>query len=173
VTDLQGDFVVLRPLRFDDAARLREIHAEPAVAAWWGSMEDAFPFDEPETTRFTIWVDGQIAGMVQYGEEDEPEYRHAWIDIFVATELHGRGLGTDAVRRMVRHLVDDRRHHRITIDPSVDNVAAVRAYEKAGFRPIGVMELAERSPEGRWRDALFMEQVFPDVAGLTPDEGSP
>jgi aminoglycoside 6'-N-acetyltransferase len=111
--------------------------------------------------------------MVQYGEEDEPEYRHAWIDIFVATELHGRGLGTDAVRRMVRHLVDDRRHHRITIDPSVDNVAAVRAYEKAGFRPIGVMELAERSPEGRWRDALFMEQVFPDVAGLTPDEGSP
>jgi len=35
------------------------------------------------------------------------------------------------------------------------------------------MELAERSPDGRWRNALFMEQVFPDVAGLTPDKGSP
>jgi aminoglycoside 6'-N-acetyltransferase len=173
VTELRGDIVMLKPVRFDDAARLRAIHAEPAVAAWWGSMEDEFPFDEPESTRFTIWVDGQVAGMVQYGEEDEPDYRHAWVDIFVATELHGRGVGSDAVRTMVRHLVEARRHHRITIDPSVDNVAAVRAYEKAGFRRIGVMELAERSPEGRWRNALFMEQVFPGVAGLTPDEGSP
>ena len=171
--DLHGDVVVLKPLVFDHAARLREIRGEPAVHAWWGRMEDEFPFDEPQSTRFTIWVDGQVAGMVQYGEEEEPEYRHAWVDIFVATEFHGRGVGTDAVRTMVRHLVDDRRHHRITIDPSVDNVAAVRAYEKAGFRPIGVMELAERSPDGRWRNALFMEQVFPDVAGLTPDKGSP
>ena len=171
--DLHGDVVVLKPLVFDHAARLREIRGEPAVHAWWGRMEDEFPFDEPESTRFTIWVDGQVAGMVQYGEEEEPEYRHAWVDIFVATEFHGRGVGTDAVRTMVRHLVDDRRHHRITIDPSVDNAAAVRAYEKAGFRPIGVMELAERSPDGRWRNALFMEQVFPDVAGLTADKGSP
>jgi RimJ/RimL family protein N-acetyltransferase len=173
VTELRGEVVVLKPLVFDAAARLREIRHEPAVHAWWGQMEPEFPFDEPETTRFTIWVDGQIAGMVQYGEEDEPEYRHAWIDIFVATEFHGRGVGTDAVRRVVRHLVEERGHHRITIDPSVDNVAAVRAYEKAGFRRIGVMRLAERSPEGVWRDALFMEQVFPEVAGLTPDEGSP
>jgi len=173
MADLHGDVVVLKPLVLDHAARLREIRGEPAVHAWWGRMEDEFPFDEPESTRFTIWVDGQVAGMVQYGEEEEPEYRHAWVDIFVATEFHGRGVGTDAVRTMVRHLVDDRRHHRITIDPSVDNVAAVRAYEKAGFRPIGVMELAERSPDGRWRNALFMEQVFPDVAGLTPDKGSP
>ena len=77
------------------------------------------------------------------------------------------------MRRVVRHLVEERGHHRITIDPSVENVAAVRAYEKAGFRRIGVMELAERSPEGRWRNALFMEQVFPEVAGMTPDEESP
>jgi aminoglycoside 6'-N-acetyltransferase len=173
VTELRGDVVTLRSLRFADAARLREIHAEPAVAMWWGSMDEEFPFDEPDSTRFTIWVDGQVAGMVQYWEEDEPDYRHAGIDLFVATEFHGRGVGTDAVRTTVRHLVDEHRHHRITIDPSVENVAAVRAYEKAGFRRIGVMRLAERSPEGTWRDALFMEQVFPQVAGLTPDEESP
>jgi aminoglycoside 6'-N-acetyltransferase len=171
--DLHGNVVLLKPLVFDDAARLREIHAEPAVHAWWGSMEDEFPFDEPESTRFTIWVDDQIAGMVQYGEEKEPEYRHAWIDIFVATSFHGRGIGTDAVKAVARHLVDERGHHRLTIDPSLDNKAAVRAYEKAGFRPIGVMKLAERSPEGVWRDTLFMEQVFPSVAGLTSDESTP
>jgi aminoglycoside 6'-N-acetyltransferase len=170
VTELRGDIVVLRPLRFDDAVRLREIHAEPSVAAWWGSMDDEFPFDEPDSTRFTIWVDGDVAGLVQFWEEDEPDYRHAGIDLFVASAFQGRGVGTDTVRRMVRHLVDDYRHHRITIDPAVDNVAAIRAYEKAGFRRIGVMELAERASDGRWRNSLFMEQVFPEVAGITKDE---
>ena len=172
-SDLRGEIVVLRPVRFDDAARLREIHAEPAVAAWWGSMDEEFPFDEPESTRFTIVVDGALAGLIQYYEEDEPDYRHAAIDVFVATEFHGRGVGTDAVRTVVRHLVEDRDHHRVTIDPTVENVAAIRSYEKAGFQPVGVMRLAERSPEGRWRDALFMEQVFPSVVALTPDEESP
>jgi aminoglycoside 6'-N-acetyltransferase len=173
VPELRGQIVTLRPLRFDDAAALRAIHAEPAVAAWWGSMDDDFPFDEPGTTRLTIWVDGQVAGLIQYGEEDEPDYRHAWIDIFVATAQHGRGVGTDAVKTVARHLVEERGHHRITIDPTVDNTAAVRAYEKAGFERVGVMRLAERSPEGVWRDALLMEQVFPKVAGLTSGQESP
>ena len=170
---LQGDAVVLRPLRFDDAARLREIHVEPAVTAWWGSMDEEFPFDEAESPRFTIWVDDEIAGMIQFGEEDEPDYRHAWIDIFVATAFHGRGVGTDAVSTVSRYLVEERGHHRLTIDPTVANVAAVRAYEKAGFERVGVMRLAERSPEGVWRDALFMERVFPAVAGITSGQESP
>jgi aminoglycoside 6'-N-acetyltransferase len=171
--ELRGDIVVLRPLRFDDAATLRAMRAEPGVHAWWGDMEPEFPFDEPEATRFTVWVDDQVAGMIQYGEEKEPEYRHAWIDIFLGGDFQARGVGTDAVRTLARHLVDERGHHRLTIDPSADNKAAVRAYEKAGFRPVGLMKLAERSPEGVWRDTLFMEQVFPAVAGLTSDEQSP
>jgi aminoglycoside 6'-N-acetyltransferase len=173
MAELRGEIVTLRPLRSDDAAALRAIHAEPAVAAWWGSMSDDFPFDEPESTRFTIWVGDEIAGLVQYGEEDEPEYRHAWIDIFVATAQHGRGVGTDAVKTVVRYLVEERGHHRITIDPTVANAAAVRAYEKAGFERVGVLRLAERSPEGVWRDALLMEQVFPSVAGITSGQESP
>jgi aminoglycoside 6'-N-acetyltransferase len=136
-------------------------------------MADAFPFDEPESTRFTIRVDRDVAGMIQYGEETEPMYRHAWIDLFVAAAFRGRGIGTEAVSLVVRHLVDERGHHRITIDPSLQNLAAVRAYEKAGFERVGVMRLAERGPDGRWRDALLMEQVFPSVAGITSDEQTP
>ena len=173
LTELRRDIVVLRPVSFDDAARLRAIRVEPSVREWWGELEDAFPFEEPETTRFTIWVDDRVAGLVQYGEESEPDYRHAWVDLFVATEFQGRGIGTDAVRTMARHLVEARRHHRITIDPSIENSAAVRSYEKAGFQRVGVMRMAERTPRGGWRDVLFMEQVFPEVAGLTPDEESP
>jgi aminoglycoside 6'-N-acetyltransferase len=169
VSEIPGDGVVLRPLRFADAEALRAIHVTPAVSAWWGSMDDDFPFDEPESTRYTIWVADRVAGLVQYGEEDEPDYRHAWIDIFLDPELHGRGVGAAAVTTLRDHLVEERGHHRITIDPALDNTAAIRAYEKAGFTRVGVMRAAERAPDGRWRDALFMEYV----AGLTDGRPSP
>jgi aminoglycoside 6'-N-acetyltransferase len=62
------------------------------------------------------------------------------------------------VRRIVRHLIDDRGHHRITIDPATENAAAIRAYEKAGFQPVGVMRRSERDTGGGgWHDSLLME----------------
>ena len=143
-----------------DAAELTAILSRPEVGAWWGAVPDGFPFeDEPDSTRFTILVDGRVAGLIQYGEEPEPDYRHATVDIFLDPELHSRGLGTDAILTLVRHLVDERGHHRVTIDPATDNAAAIRCYEKAGFRPVGVMRSAWRDPSGTWRDVLLMELV--------------
>jgi aminoglycoside 6'-N-acetyltransferase len=156
---VRGERIELTPLAPGDAQALREIHLMPEVAAWWGRPEEAFPFDEPESTRFTIRVDGEVAGLIQFGEESEPEYRHAWIDLFVDPRRQGRGLGTEAIGLVVRHLVEELGHHRITIDPAADNAAAIRCYEKAGFRTVGVTRASWRDPEGRWRDSLFMELV--------------
>jgi aminoglycoside 6'-N-acetyltransferase len=153
--------IVLRPLLESDAPELRRIHATPEVMRWWDAPDEGFPLDdEPEATRLTIEVEGRVAGMVQFSEESEPKYRHAAIDVFLDPVFHGRGIGTEAVRRVVRHLIDERGHHRVTIDPAADNVAAIRAYEKAGFRRVGVMRLAERDADGRgWHDSLLMELV--------------
>jgi RimJ/RimL family protein N-acetyltransferase len=150
--------MILRPLAEGDEAELRRIHTTPEVMRWWDVPEESFPWDEPESTRFTIEVDGAVAGLIQFSEELEPKYRHAAIDVFLDPALHGRGLGTEAVRRVVRHLIDDRGHHRITIDPATANVAAIRAYEKAGFTPVGVMRRSERDVGGDgWHDSLLME----------------
>ena len=151
--------LVLRPLAAGDATELRRIHATAEVSRWWDLPADDFPLaDEPESTRLTIEVDGRVAGMIQFGEELEPKYRHAGIDLFLDPAVHGRGLGTEAVRRVVRHLIDERGHHRITIDPAAANAAAIRAYEKAGFRPVGVLRRAERDSDGAgWHDSLLME----------------
>jgi ribosomal protein S18 acetylase RimI-like enzyme len=44
------------------------------------------------------------------------------------------------------------------LDSAVENVAAIRAYEKAGFKPVGVMRLSERDADGDgWHDSLLME----------------
>jgi aminoglycoside 6'-N-acetyltransferase len=61
-------------------------------------------------------------------------------------------------------LIDERGHHRITIDPAASNPAAIRAYEKAGFEPVGVMRRYERDADGKgWHDGLLMELVVPDL----------
>lgn len=156
--------MTLRPLAEGDASELRRIHATPEVAHWWDEPGERFPWDEPESTRLTILIDGAIVGLIQFREEPEPKYRHAEIDLFLDPALHGRGLGTDAVRLVVCHLTRDRGHHRVIIDPATANIAAIRAYEKVGFKPVGVMRRAERDPDGKgWHDILLMELLVDDL----------
>jgi aminoglycoside 6'-N-acetyltransferase len=157
--------LTLRQLKEADAVELLRIHRTPEVVRWWDRPDPDFPWDEPESTRLTIEVDGAVAGMIQYWEELEPKYRHAGIDLFIDPALHGRGYGTEAVRRVVALLIDGRGHHRVTIDPATANVAAITAYEKVGFRRVGIMREHERDSDGEgWHDSLLMELLASERA---------
>ncbi len=151
--------VLLRPLLAGDEARLLQIHRAPEVVRWWGHPAEGFPWtDEPGCERLTIEVEGAVAGLIQFTEELEPAYRHASIDLFVDPARHGRGVGTLAVGLLVRYLIDAGGHHRVTIDPAASNAAAIRTYEKVGFRAVGVMRRYERDLDGGgWHDGLLME----------------
>jgi len=158
--------LVLRPLVPADAAELRRIHLTPEVRRWWDEPAEGFPWDEPDSTRCTIEFDGRVAGLIEYWEETEAKYRHAGIDLFLDPSLHGRGLGAAAITRVVRHLIEERGHHRITIDPAADNVVAIRCYEKVGFTRVGVMRGYERDVDGEgWHDGLLMELLSTDERG--------
>jgi aminoglycoside 6'-N-acetyltransferase len=161
---LHGRRVTLRPLRREDLPRLLELLAEPEVARWWGSGYDEARLERDylrpgsEETAFAILDGGgELAGMASYWEEDDPDHRHAGMDLFLDPARRGRGLGPDALATLARHLVDDRGHHRLVIDPAADNAAAIRAYAKVGFRPVGTLRRAQRAPDGGWRDTLLME----------------
>ena len=159
---LRGRNILLRPLRADDVERVVEIQAEPGVARWWGPPNEAelrrqAGGSDDEAKAFAIEREGELVGFIQYHEENEPDFRHAGIDVFLTGRAQGQGLGTDAVRTLARYLIDERGHHRLTIDPAADNAAAIRTYEKVGFRTVGVMREYWRSPDGTWRDGLLMD----------------
>ena len=116
-----------------------------------------------ECTVFAVELEGEVVGLIQYHEEDDPVYRHAGIDIFLSEDVHGQGLGAEAVRTMAEYLIRDRGHHRLVIDPAAHNAAAIRAYEKAGFKPVGVMRQYERLPGGEWHDGLLMDLLADEL----------
>jgi aminoglycoside 6'-N-acetyltransferase len=104
-----------------------------------------------------------VIGLIQYYEETDPAYRHAGLDIALATASHGRGYGSEALGLLVRHLIEERGHHRLTIDPAASNERAIRAYERVGFRPVGVLREYERTPDGVWRDGLLMDLLASEL----------
>ena len=138
----------------------------PRWSVRWGVLEDGEleEFLQDEKT-FVIEAEGEIIGAIQYDEETDPMYRRAGIDIYLTTSRHGQGLGSEAVRVLARYLIEERGHHRLTIDPAADNAAAIRAYEKVGFRAVGVMRSYERGPDGTWHDGLLMEMLAEELTG--------
>jgi aminoglycoside 6'-N-acetyltransferase len=159
---LHGELVTLRPAEPRDAERLTEVLTHPEVAQWWHGFDlervrRELTGSDDETVVFAVEADGQVVGLVQYAEEDDPDYRHASIDVTLHPAWHGRGLGADAVRRLARHLFEDRGHHRVTIDPAAHNQRAISSYRRVGFRPVGIMRRYERGADGTWHDGLLMD----------------
>lgn len=166
--ELTGERVLLRPLEEADLERVAEIQAQSSVAVRWGAPDQADLRAKQDGSEgvvaYAIELDGDLVGLIEYYEEEDPMYRSAGIDIFLSEEVQGRGLGTDAVRTLARYLIQERGHHRLTIDPAADNVAAIRAYGKAGFKPVGVMRQYERLPGGDWHDGLLMDLLADDLS---------
>ncbi|MGH3756579.1 GNAT family N-acetyltransferase [Actinophytocola sp.] len=163
---LTGEFVVLVPVTESHVRELRRILHTPEVHARWGDAdaEPGWPLDDPEVVCFAVLVDGVVRGMIQYGEEEDPGYRHASVDVFLDPAVHGRGVGEDTVRTLARYLIEERGHHRLVIDPAADNEAAVRCYTKVGFRPVGVMRRYERDHDGTgWHDGLLMDLLADEL----------
>lgn len=162
MTTLHGTLVTLRSAAPDDVATLAEIRLKPEVRARWRGGDDMraeveSDLAEPDVRTYVIEYENSVVGAIQWGAESEPDYRHASIDIYLDPSVHGRGLAPDAIRALATHIFGHHGHHRITIDPAADNAAAIRAYEKVGFKPVGIMRAYERGADGTWHDGLLMD----------------
>jgi aminoglycoside 6'-N-acetyltransferase len=143
----------------------------PHVRRWYDDVPaEVYPDDtitdyrhairgEDPTDLYVVELDGRPIGAIQsYRIGDHPEYaamvalgRPALgIDLFIGEpELIGMGHGPALIRAFLRDVAFPRyRAELCVIGPACGNAAAIRAYEKAGFRFLKTyLEPDAREPE--------------------------
>jgi aminoglycoside 6'-N-acetyltransferase len=83
------------------------------------------------------------------------------VDLFIGEPtLWNQGLGSHALRKMVQYLFEKKNASKIIIDPSINNLRAIRAYKKAGFRKLKIIPGCEPH-EGEILDAWLMVHENP------------
>jgi aminoglycoside 6'-N-acetyltransferase len=167
--ELRGPRLRVRATVDSDVDALVAIRATPEVHAWWrGDDLEAEIRSDIFATDFEAYtiedLDGTIIGGLYCEEADDADYRHASVDIFLDPTVRGQGLGGEAITVLAKHMFG-RGHHRLTIDPAVENTAAIRAYSKVGFRPVGVMRKYELGRDGAWHDGLLMDLLAEELVG--------
>jgi len=161
---LDGERVALRrPYAHGDVAELSRIRNTAGVVDLWGPGDVAEDLADTGVEWWTVLAGDRIIGAVQWYEHDDPDFRHAGMDIYLDPQVHGQGYGTDAVRTMARHLTTTLGFHRLVIDPAAANKAAIACYAKVGFRPVGVMRKYWRDPQGEWQDGLLMDLLAEEL----------
>lgn len=152
---------------FDDAAlaAVAEIIRRPGVREWFGPDPDAVSHEDlrNDGAAFAVATDEGIIGWLAFAESDDPDYHHAGLDIALAPEHQGQGLGPEALRLAIAWLAGTRGHHRFTIDPDATNTRAIAAYAAIGFRPVGILRAYERGADGTFHDGLLMDLLIDEV----------
>ena len=159
---LHGPRVTLRPPAPGEAdAIAAAIAADPIAGPRWSTHVETMRrwLAEEGLQLFVVDFEDELVGVVDFEEVLEPEYFSAGMDIALLECCVGKGLGVEVLQVLGAWLIDVRGHHRLTIDPAADNVRAIRAYEKIGYRAIGIARRYERGPDGVWHDNLLMDML--------------
>ena len=125
--------------------------------------------DEEASERavsFVIDVDGVAVGAATLFNFDTYA-GHAEAGISLVPEARGRGVGTEALRRLVEFGFARRNLRRIHLQAIASNAGALRSYEKAGFVVEG--RLHEHAwVRGRYEDIVLMAILRSERGPLEP-----
>lgn len=155
--------LALEALKESDLPQIRRWLAQPHLAYVWNPPDEgvasiAAYMTEPHIASYLIVEASRPIGYLQVYHANPDEFWAAQslpretygLDLFIGVpELLGRRRGSRAVRLAVRHLSALPNAARLHTDPSPDNAAAIRVYEKAGFRKVREID----TPDGR---SLYM-----------------
>lgn len=166
-----------RPLTGKDMKLVARWLGEPHVAAWWGDRESelkgiADNIDSIAVEPLIIELDGRPIGYIQSYDPNLEEGENPYadqpfgtlgIDQFIGEpELIGKGHGTRLIAEFVATLFEEGAP-RVIVDPNPANAAAIRCYEKVGFRRLGPVQ----TPDG---EMLLMAIDEPEEEEIEGDD---
>lgn len=167
---LDGAAVMLRPITDADTDLIVKWRNTPSVVqnfifrqTFTPEMHRSWLATKVATGQVVQYIivdkaDGKPVGSVYYRDID-PHNRSAEYGIFIGEEsARGKGLGTETARLFTDFGFAGLHLHRISLRVLVENTAARRSYEKAGFVQEGIfrdMELLD----GQYRDVVFMARL--------------
>ena len=92
------------------------------------------------------------------------ENRTATLGIFIGEEdCRGRGFGAEALRLLCRYAFDELDLRKIRLDVQAENAAALRTYERLGFRREGLLR-EEVYRKGRTIDVVRMGLLKEEIS---------
>ena len=164
---LEGERVRLRPVEDPDLPLYVRWTNDPDVRHWLHRSERPLSTLElerakvegmrrdPRTLVWCIETERRPIGDVRLLEIDTAHGR-AELGIAIGVkECWGRGYGTDAIRRVLRHAFGELGLRRVWLITDADNARGIRCYEKCGFVREGVLR-GHRLRYGRPLDMLAM-----------------
>jgi aminoglycoside 6'-N-acetyltransferase len=160
---LVGERMTLRPATPADGAPLLAILSEPEVSRWWVGYTPDRIRDEilDPGNALVMEIEGACAGAIFLYPNDDPEYRHVVIHLFLGARWYRHRYGAESLAIVIAHLAT-RGHQRFTLDPNIHNVPAIRSYERLGFQRVGVLRKYQLRPDGSHEDGLLMDLVLSD-----------
>jgi RimJ/RimL family protein N-acetyltransferase len=149
----------LRRARASDLDALHAIFADEDTVRFWSTGPhrtldvtrewlDAMMASPPEVSEdFIIEHSGETVGKVGF-------FRLPEIGFILRRDLWGRGLVTEAARRVIEHVLLTRDVGELQADVDPRNVGSIRVLERLGFVETG---RAERTycVEGVWTDSVY------------------
>jgi len=172
---LKAEHVALTPLGTDDL---------PALMSWINEREQVLfnaPYKPVHENQHKAWFEGmqerndvvifgvrllesnELIGSCQLHSIDNV-HRSAELQIRIGNTSQRQGYGIEAVRLLLKFAFNDLNLHRVYLHVFSTNTAAIRLYEKAGFKKEGVL-----------REAVHINGKYIDVAvmGILRDEYEP
>ena len=173
--ELETERLLLRPFRPSDAGAVQALCGNRNVARMTARIPHPYPDGLAESWiastaqarelgqgySFCLEQNGAPIGAAGLERTDDGIYE---LGYWLGEPWWGRGLASEAVRRVVRFAFDDLSARQVTAGHFVDNPASGRVLEKCGFAYTGENELWCEA-RGRWVDCRRLALAKEDARG--------
>ena len=121
-------------------------------------------FSSGKRYAFGVYLDDLLVGRVSLDNVVRGAWQNATLGYFVDHEHNGRGIATEAVRRVNNYGFSEASLHRVQAGVMPRNVRSIRVLEKVGFRFEGV-SLRYLQINGTWEDHNMYAVTVEEWAG--------